>query len=124
MREYLAAFDTSETLREPHVTAALLRPGIRGPSRNGFTITQRTTRGALRKLFATCQAPGTEAVKQLQQYNEAVEASQRHALAEQKQYVEMMNGRMNGDTTDPGTYKGSGGLTINFHPGVGHDCLR
>ena len=51
------------------------------PLRNGFTVTQPTTRAELRKLFATCEAPGAQAVQQLQQYNSAVEARKRQSLA-------------------------------------------
>src|SRR5262249_50699081 len=73
------------------------------PKPRGFTVTESTTRGALRKLYATCQPPDAQAIEEHRKFEQSIEEAQQRAVAEQKQYVEQMKQRTTGAASDPGT---------------------
>jgi len=73
------------------------------PKPRNVTVTQSTTRGEVRKLFATCKPPSAEDIEAGKRYDQMTTDAQNRALREQREYVQQMQARMQGQTTDPGT---------------------
>lgn len=73
------------------------------PKPRGFTITAGTTRGEVRKLFATCKPPSAEDIAAGERYDQMTKDYQDRAVQEQREYVQRMQARMRAQTTDPGT---------------------
>ena len=72
------------------------------PKHNGFTVLQPSTRGAMRKLFATCQQPSRDSLDRQKRFEQQVVADQQRALDEQRRYV-LDHMRAPSTSVDPGT---------------------
>jgi len=71
---------------------------------NGTPTYSTSTRGEVRKLFATCTPPSAQEIAEQQRFDAATRAAQDKAVAEQKQYRDQMQARAaGGAATDPGT---------------------
>ena len=73
------------------------------PKPRSVTVTQSTTRGEVRKLFATCKPPSAEDIEAGKRYDQMTIDYQNRAVQEQRDYVAKMQARMRTQTTDPGT---------------------
>lgn len=72
------------------------------PKPRSVTVTQSTTRGEVRKLFATCKPPSAEDIAAGERSDQMTIDFQNRALKEQRDYVAQMQARMQGQTADPG----------------------
>ena len=71
---------------------------------NGTPTYSSSTRGAVRKLFATCTPPSADEIAAQQRAEASVKQSQDDAVAQQKQYRQQMQARTSGAAAvDPGT---------------------
>jgi hypothetical protein len=73
------------------------------PKPRGATITARTTRGAVRKLFATCRPPDPEVIEEDRKDQQRFRESQEKTRRDQEEYRKAHQPPPPGATTDPGT---------------------
>ena len=71
---------------------------------NGNLTYSSSTRGEVRKLFATCTPPSAEDIAEQARMDASTKKMQDDAVAQQQQYRQQMQARASGGTTiDPGT---------------------